>query len=165
MTTGKLPPTLSEDLRRLADAELSLPSRLAYVALLLGALTMTVIVAALWITEPQVPRRTAIAFAVLTGIGLSWVAFAARVLTHKRILLARHRIVAGRLAVVFSAVFVLGALTVSLASGRPEGFAAAGLGLVMTGVAVLMLVRAHRAFARLVERRDALGRELGKREA
>jgi hypothetical protein len=165
MTADTLPPGLSADLRRLAAAELSLPSRLGYVALLLAALTMTAIVGALWLTEPRLPLRTTVAFAVFIAIGLSWAAFAVWVLTHRRVLLAGHRIIAGRLAVLFSAVFVVGALAVSFATGRPQGFLAAGLGLLMTGGALVMLVRAHRAFACLLERRNALGRELGKREA
>ena len=162
MSTAELPPGLPADLRRLADAELSLPSRLGHVALLLSSLAMTIVVTSLWLTEPYLPLRTRIAFGVMVVIGLSWTAFAVWVLTHRRILLARHRIVAGRLAVTFSAVFALGALTASAVTQRPEALAAAGLGMVMLGVAVVLLVRAHREFSRLLNRRDALGREIGR---
>ena len=162
MNAAELPPGISTDLHRLADAELSLPSRLGHVALLLGAITMTIIVSSLWLTEPQLPLRTRIAFAIMVAIGLSWAAFAVWVLTHRRILLARHRIVAGRLAVTFTAVFALGALGVGVATGRPEALSAAGLGTVMLVVAVALLIRAHREFSRLASRRDTLGRELGR---
>jgi hypothetical protein len=161
MTSGYLPPTLSSELHRIAAAELSRSARVGYVALLMAALTMTLIVAALWLTEPRLPGRTALAFSIFIVIGLSWASFAAWVLTHKRVLLARHRIVAGRLAVVFSTVFAVGALAVSVSSHRPAGFAAAGLGVVLMSVAGVMLVRAERAFSRLTERRSALERELG----
>ena len=43
--------------RRIAKSELSMTSRLGYVALLLVASAMTVIVVALWITEPGLPGR------------------------------------------------------------------------------------------------------------
>jgi hypothetical protein len=146
--------------QHLAAAELSLPSRLGYVGLLLAALTMTCIVSALWVTEPALPRRAQIAFAVMIVIGVSWVVFAVWVLTQRRVLFARDTIVAGRMAVTFTAVFVIGALAV--ARGRPAAYLAAMLGMVMLGAAVAMLTRAHRKFARLTQRREALERELGR---
>ncbi len=63
---------------------------------------MTVVVSALLVTEPSLPLRASIALGVLAVIGASWVAFALWVLTHRRILLGRHRVVAGRMAVGFS---------------------------------------------------------------
>jgi hypothetical protein len=162
MTTNPAPHASAPDLRRLLDAELSLPSRLGYVALLLASLAMTIVIGSLWLTEPGLTGATSSAFAVMIVIGLSWVTFAGWVLTHKRILLARHRIVAGRLAVTFCTVFALGALTLGYATGRSGALAAAGLGVLMAGVAVVLLMRAHTAFARLVARRDTLERELGK---
>jgi hypothetical protein len=114
----------------------------------------------LWLTEPSLPARTRIAFAVLILIGIFWFVFAGWVLTHRRILLARHRIVAGRMAVAFTAVFLLGALAVGYTTGGAAPYAAAALGGAMLAVAVFMLLRAHRALARLTERRDTLQHEL-----
>ena len=74
--TSTNPSASTADLRRLMDAELSQASRLGYVALLLGSLTMTVVVSSLWLTEPVLPTRTRIAFALMIVIGLSWTAFA-----------------------------------------------------------------------------------------
>ena len=71
------------DLRRLTVLELSLPARLRYVALLLGASALTAVVSALLLTEPELPLRTTIALGVMTAIGLSWMAFAAWVLMQK----------------------------------------------------------------------------------
>jgi glucan phosphoethanolaminetransferase (alkaline phosphatase superfamily) len=146
--------------QRLADAELSLASRVGYVALLLVALMMTTVIAALLVTEPVLAPHTQIAFAVMIGIGLSWAAFAAWVLTRRRVLLAGHKIVAGRMAVTFTSVFVIGSVAVRYATGNPRAFIAAASGMVMLTAAVIMLVRAHRTFARLNERRNALEREL-----
>ena len=162
MTTHTPPPTLAADLRRLTILELSLPARMGYIALLLAASTMTAIVSALLLTEPGLPLRTSIALAVMAAIGLSWMGFAVWVLSHKRILLGRQRIVASRLAVAFSSVFVVGALLIGYATARSSALAAAGLGVLMLSVALSMLIRARRAFAQLSKRREALERQLGR---
>jgi hypothetical protein len=157
-----LPAESAAALQRLLDTELSLPSRLGYVALLLAALTMTGVVTTLWATEPVLPARAHIGFALIVAIGSSWVIFAIWALTHRRILFARHQIVAGRMAVTFTTVFLLGTLVVGYGTGRPEAYKATAVGILLLGVAVVVLVRAERAFARLVSRRDALARELGR---
>ena len=76
MTHHTPPAALASELRRLTVLELSRSARMGYVCLLLGASTMTAIVSALLLTEPALPRHTAIAFAVMAAIGLSWVGFA-----------------------------------------------------------------------------------------
>lgn len=157
-----LPAASAAALKQLVDAELSMPSRLGYVALLLAALTMTGVVATLWATEPALPLRVHLAFGLMVGIGSSWVLFAVWALTHRRILFARHHIVAGRMAVTFTTVFLLGTLVLGYTTGRPEAYKAAAVALLMLGMAVIVLVRAHRAFGRLANRRDVLERELGR---
>ncbi len=157
-----LPPESAAALQRLLDTELSLPSRLGYVALLLVALTMTGVITALWATEPVLPLRAQVGFGLMVAIGVSWIIFAVWALTHRRILFARHQIVAGRMAVTFTTVFLLGTLVVGYSTGRPEAYKATAVGLVLVGLAVVVLVRAKRAFAHLVARRDALARELGR---
>ena len=164
MTHPTPPATLANDLRQLTALELSLPSRLRYVALLLGASTMSAIVIALLVTEPKLPVRTSVALGVMAVIGVSWIVFAAWVLTRKRVLLGSHRIIAGRLAVVFSAVFVIGALSVGLTTSQASPFAAAAMGAVMLSVAVTMLARAKRQFVQLSKRRNELQRLLGRRD-
>lgn len=146
--------------RQLADAQLSVPSRLGHVTLLLAALGMTIVIVSLWLTEPALPRRTHVAFGVMTAIGLSWSAFAIWVLTNRRVLFARQRVVAGRMAVTFAAVFTTGALATAAATGAAAALGAAVTGVVMVAVAVVILRRAHRASARLMARRDAIEREL-----
>ena len=151
-----MPTMTPRDAMRLAETELSYRSRIGHVALLLAALGMSAVVAALWITEPALPLRTRVAFAVMTLIGLAWSGFALRVLTHRRALLASHAIMAGRMAVTFAVVFVVGALAVGYATGERAGYAAAGLGVVMVGAAAGALWLAHRRFARLTARRREL---------
>ena len=150
------------DVQRLLDAELSFRSRLGYVALLLGSLAMATLAGALWLTEPVLPFRTQAAFALMIVIGLSWVVFSAWVLRYRRVLYARQHIVAGRMAVTFTSLFVVSALAIGYGSGKDAAYAAAALGGVMLIAAVLMLQRGHREFNRLAERRDGLARELGR---
>ena len=163
MTDYTPPSPLVDDLRRLTASELSLPVRLGYVGLLLAAATMTVIVTALLITEPSLRPRTSIALGILAVMGLSWVSFAVWVLSQRRILLGRHRVVAGRLAVGFSAVFCIGAVVVGYATSSRSALAAAALGAVMIAIATAMLVRARRRVEQLSKRRDELERQLGRR--
>jgi hypothetical protein len=164
MTHPTPPATLADDLRQLTALELSLSSRLRYVALLLAASAMSAIVIALLVTEPRLPMRTSMALGVMAVIGVSWMIFAAWVLTRKRVLLGSHRIVAGRLAVVFSVVFVIGAVAVGLTTSKASPYAAAAIGAVMLSVAVTILARAKRQFAQLSKRRDELQRLLGREE-
>ena len=58
-----------QDVRTLAGAELSLKSRLGYVALLLVSLGMTAVILSLWLTEPALPPRAQWAFGAMTLIG------------------------------------------------------------------------------------------------
>lgn len=152
-----------ERLRALADAELSVPARFAHVALLLVSSAFAVSLGALWATEPSLPTRTHAAFGVLLAIAGSWSVYSAWVLTQRRVLLAQHRVVAGRMAVTFTATFALGAAFIGVSTGRPAALAAAGLGVVMFAVALVLLSRARRRFAVLAARRTALERELGVR--
>ena len=161
MTSTHPSPSLA-DLHRLLDKELSRPSRIGYVTLLLASLTMTVVVASLWLTEPVLPTRAGVAFAVMTAIGLSWTAFAGWVLTTRRVLLGRDSVVAGRMAVTFTTTFVVGALTLGSMSGGHAPYAAATMGLGLLAGAIALLVRAHRRVTRLSARREALERELGR---
>jgi hypothetical protein len=89
------------------------------------------------------------------------VTFAVWALMHRRPLLAGHAIVAGRMAVTFTSLFVIGALLVGYAGGGLAGYAAAAVGVVMVAAAVVLLQRAHRTSSRLIARRSALERELG----
>ena len=161
MTSTHFPTPPTADLRRLLDAELSLRSRLGYVALLLASAAMTAVIMSLWLTEPTLPTRTAVAFAVLTLIGLSWIVFSGWVLTRRRPLFGRDGLVAGRMAVTFTSAFVVGTLAVGYSSGGAAPYAAFAMGLVLLAVAVAALVRARHNVARLTTRREALERELG----
>jgi hypothetical protein len=145
-------------LHALVEAELSTRARIGHVALLLAALGGAAVVGTLWATEPGLAAHTRVAFAALVGICISWSVYAIWVLTHRHVFFARHRIVAGRMGVAFSALFAVGMLWLGYV-GRPGAYNAAGVGVVMLSAAIVILVRAHRRFARLTERRNQLARE------
>lgn len=138
-----------EEMQNMVNQELSLPSRLGYTVLLLAALTVAGGTASLWLTEVGLPARTRIAFAAIVIIGSAWVVYALWVLTRRRVLLAGHRIIAGRMAVAFSAVFAAGSLALGV-------YAATAFGLLMVAVAIGVLVHARRRFAQLTYRRREL---------
>lgn len=162
--TDRLPapmPPAAEVRRRLA-AELALPSRLGYTALLLAGTAMAALTTALTLTEPALPAATRWAFVVLALMGAAWAAFAVWVLARRRVLLAVHRVVAARMAVLFTAIFTGGALLVARRPGMGSmALTAAAVGAGMLLLAVAVLVRAHRRVRWLAGRRAELERELG----
>jgi len=131
-----------DDVRRMLRAELSFRTRAAYLAALLLTTTFAIALLSLWLTEPRLPARTHVAFALLVMINIGWSAFCAWALAQRKVLYARQGVIAGRIAVLWSAVFVVGAVAAGYASGRAgAGLLAALLGMLLLGAAVLMLRR------------------------
>ena len=162
MINESSPLSLDAELQHLNERALSLRSRYGHVALLLVALMMCVLLGALLATEPDLPDRTRAALVVMLGIGACWVVYALWVLRHRRPLLANHRVVAGWMAVVFTATFLAGALGMAITAGSATFYAAAVAGIGMLAVAVLILIQAYRHVARLHARRRELERQLGE---
>jgi hypothetical protein len=161
--SSPLPSSVVIELQRLTRTELSRGARLGHVVLALGASAMTIIVLSLWLTEPALPLRTRIAFAALTAIGTGWTAFAVWVLSARRVMLVRHRQVAGRLAVLFSSVFTVGCLVLALAAETDAARPALGMSLGLLMIAAVVWRRAERAQAKLLVRRAQLEQELDRR--
>ncbi|MGH8082268.1 MAG: hypothetical protein ACREP7_16960 [Lysobacter sp.] len=155
---GELP----DRLRRLLERELSPAARAGYLALLLVASFASAALVSLWITEPSLPARTHAAFALLLAINLSWSAFAVWALRHRRVLYARHRLVSTRLASAFCAIFSLGAFALAAAGGIGAGWLAGCLGVAMTALALILMVRARRHYTGLQQRRETLERALAQ---
>ena len=114
------------EVRQLADGELSLKARLGYVALLLVASGMTTVILSLWLTEAALPLRTQAAFGVMSLIGASWTAFSAWALATRRPLFARDRVIAGRMAVAFTALFLAGAIAAVIVANNTATVAVVG---------------------------------------
>jgi hypothetical protein len=148
------------EMTRLLERGLSTRARYGHVLLLLAALAMSIVVAALLLTEPSLPARTQAAFAVILLLALGWVAYAVWVLGHRWTLLAGHRVVAGVMAVTFSAVFTAAAAVAAVITTLPAAWAAAASGAALVAVAAALLIRAIRHRRRLEARRAELEREL-----
>ncbi|MGI5522452.1 hypothetical protein ACQEUX_16055 [Micromonospora sp. CA-259024] len=145
-----------EEVMARLDAPLSLRKRVGYLTLALTGLTGSALIGLLWATEPGLPLRTNVAFAVLVAIGLCWAAFGGWAVTRRTPLFARDRVIAGWLGVGAWLAFTVGALIITLLRHRLEPTL---LGIVLTlgVVAALNLRAARRARAALVRRRTALG--------
>jgi hypothetical protein len=146
--------------QKLARGEMSVKARLGYVALLLVSSAMSVGLLSLWLTEDHLPVRTHLAFGAMSLIGLSWAALAIWALATRRILLARDQVIAGRMSVTFTALFLAGAIAAVAISGEAAAFGAAATGAVMFAVALRVLSGARRRFAALSARRAELERDL-----
>jgi hypothetical protein len=161
-TQPGLSPHLSDALHRISDQGLSSVARVAHVALLLVALGMGIVIAALLATEPALPRRTVVAFTVMLLIAASWIAYAIWVLRHRHTLMAQHRVVAGRMAVVFCTMFSAAALAAGVIAQSAAGLLAAATGVVMLIAALVLLRRATRTLRELFRRRAQIETEIGR---
>jgi hypothetical protein len=144
------------DVRKLAGSELSLKARVGYVALLLVSTGMTAVIASLWLTEAFLPLRAQLAFGVMCFIGVSWAALALWVLSRRRPLFARDRVIAGGMAVTFTSVFVAGGLAAVILVNNAAAYGVLTTGLLMLGLALKVLAGARQRFAELSARRAAL---------
>jgi hypothetical protein len=151
------------EIRALALGELSLKARLGYVGLLLVSAAMATVVISLWWTEPVLPVRTQFAFGAMSLIGTSWMVLAAWALRSRRPLFARDRVIAGRMAIAFTAMFTVGSGIAAVLAGGAAAYGALATGFVMLGVAVLVLRNARKAFETLSARRARLERDLESR--
>jgi hypothetical protein len=153
-------PSIVAGLEHLSRTELSIGARLGHVLLALVALAMTIVVVSLWLTEPALPPRTTAAFAILAIIGLAWGAYSVWVLSARRVMLSRHRVVAGRLAVAFTGTFAAGCMLLALTTSPSAAWPALAMSLVLLAVALVLWRRATAAHATLLARREMLEREL-----
>ena len=144
-----------EDVLARLDAPLSLRKRVGYVAVALAGLTGSALIGVLWATEPGLPPRTEVAFAVLMAIGAAWAAFGGWAVTRRAPLFARDRVVAGWLGLSAWLVFTAGTLVITTPRGKLEP-SLLGVVLVLGVVAAVNLWAARRARAGLLRRRNAL---------
>lgn len=151
---------LRSELRKLTDRTLAPAARYSHIGLLLVASGMATLVAALLLTETGLPARTQLAFSALLALAVCWIAYSSWVLSRRRPMLQRHRVVAGALATVFSGAFTLASAGAALLTGSSMAWSAALLGASLLIVAVALLVQARRRYAALVERRDELLRQI-----
>ena len=150
-----------EDVQVRLAAELSRRGRIGHVLLLLVGLGVAVGISSLLLTEPALPNRTRAAFVAIVLIALGWTTYAWWALTRRDVLLARHRIVAARMAVAFCGLFVVGSVVLVWAGpSAPAALMSAGTGALAFGAAWAALRRARRHVDFLLRRRAELERAL-----
>ncbi|GAA3303161.1 hypothetical protein GCM10020218_100070 [Dactylosporangium vinaceum] len=140
-----------DDMLDRLSGRLSRPRRLAVVGVLLAGAAMTLLISLLWVTEPELPARTQLAFAGLVAVGLAWVGYAAWVLTSRLPLYALDRVVAAWLGL---GATVAVAVPVALIAAAPLALAVVG---ALLALAVTNLVRSRRRRAALLRRKRELG--------
>jgi hypothetical protein len=147
-----------EQVQDMVRRELSAPTRIGYMLMLLITLTGACLVATLWLTEPApLPTRTHVAFAALVAINAVWSVLFSWVLIQRKVLFAAHRVIAGWMALVFCGGFLIAGLMISMMRGSVTGMIAVGLvGSAQIAVAILMLRRARRHRRQLLARREEL---------
>ncbi|MFI6576336.1 transmembrane transport protein [Nocardiopsis sp. NPDC050513] len=149
------------ELDRVLAAEVSLGSRMRHLAVGLAGACGAALVAVLWATEPHpLPVRTQVAFAGLVAVGLAWAVFSGWVLTRRRPLFARDRVLGARLALAVTVV--TGAAGTALAAARAtptEALTVAVVGAALAVAAGAVLLRARHRRRELLRLRDALRRD------
>ena len=152
---------LEQALARITEQELTRNERYGHLVLAAVGATFAVALAWLLVTEPFLRQRTLVGLSVLVLIGTAWAVYGIGVLLRHQPLLANREIVAGRMSVLFSALFTLGALFAGWSVRHTLKFTGATtLGVTMTLIAVALLVRAHLRRAALRAVRAQLEAEL-----
>ena len=146
-----------EEVVKQLEQPLSLRRRVSYVIVALAGLLGSGVVGLLWATEPGLPPRTKIAFAVLVAIGVGWATFGTWAVTRRAPLFARDRVVAAWLGMVAWLLFTVGVLVITTLRHRVEPELLLMV-LVLGGVAVVGLRAARRNRAALLLRREQLSR-------
>ena len=165
MTSSRHQPGAPDYLLALVETELSFPSRLARGTLALVLAMMAGAIALRAVTEPALPSRARVAFAVIGGLGVFSSVYGLRMLTSRGALLAWHRVIAARIAVGLAAMVVLGGSIIGYLTGILAAFVIAGFGLVLLLGTIALLRQENRKFAALTARRHALAQQLNIKEA
>ena len=147
-----------EQVQAMARRELSMPTRIGYLLLLMLTLMGAGLISTLWITEPEpLPLRTQVAFGLLVTINLAWSALFSWVLTQRKVLFAIHNVIAGWMAVAFCSVFLLAGLAIGLMRMNTTALILVGVvGSVQLFAAIILLKRSRRRRRELLARRDEL---------
>ncbi|MFJ4787723.1 transmembrane transport protein [Streptomyces sp. NPDC088794] len=146
------------ELEHALSAEVSLRARMRHMAVGLAGGCGAALISVLWATEPHpLPVRTQAAFAALIGVGLVWAAFAGWVLSRRRPLYARDRVLGARLALTVTSLTCVAGTTLAAVRGTTtEALTIALTGTVLVIAAGLLLLRAHAHRRELLRLRNSL---------
>jgi O-antigen/teichoic acid export membrane protein len=156
-------PTLTADrARALIRRELSTATRVGFTLLLLVTLLAAGLISLLWMTEPNsLPFRTQMAFGMIVVFNLCWAVLCGWVLAQRKVLFAAQQVIAGWMAVVFCAIFLLMASFIAYQRAHLAALmTVTGFGVLQMVAALMLLGRARRHRRKLLYRRDELMNEL-----
>jgi len=137
--------------------EASMKRRMICTLLLLFDAGVVVMLVALWSTEPSLPLQTHLAFGAMLTVGLVWLGFFGWVLSRRRPLFALDRVVAGRLALTFTTLFLLGGIAIAVQRAQWLGLLTVVIvGGMFVAAAATTLVHAIRTRRSLLRRREEL---------
>ncbi|MFJ6085000.1 transmembrane transport protein [Streptomyces sp. NPDC092369] len=147
-----------KELERALAAEVSLSARMRHACVGLAGGCGAALIAVLWATEPHpLPARTRAAFAALIAVGLAWAAFAGWVLSRRRPLYARDRVLGARLALTVTTLTCAAGTTLAALRGTTaEVLTTAFAGTALMVAAGLLLLRAHSRRRELLRLRNSL---------
>lgn len=125
---------LDERIFAIVQKELTTQRRTVQRLALLGAVVMTGIVTALWLTEPRpLPLRLHLSFAAMSALGVSWVFILGNILVRKNCPMAWDRIATAWVGLIGGIGFAIGATVVCLMRSEPiAGIVFAILGATFT---------------------------------
>jgi hypothetical protein len=149
-----------DDLLALVDTELSAGSRLVLVSLLVASAMATVAVGIKGLTTPALPLAGRIEFAMISALGVLSIVLGLRTLSRRGALLARQRVIAGRIAVASAAIVVLASSLIAWAKNIPAAYYVAGFGVFLLAGTIALLRQENRKLAALNARRHALAQQL-----
>jgi hypothetical protein len=154
-----------EQVQAMLHRELSTPTRVGYLLMLLVTLLAAGLVGMLWLTEPRsLPVRTHLAFSALVAINLAWAALSGWVVTRRKVLFAAHNVIAGWMAVTFCTVFLASGIVIAMVRMNLLALVAVVLvGGAQLFAAVAVLIHARRRRRQLLSRRSELSDMLSER--
>ncbi|MEM6980459.1 MAG: hypothetical protein AAF539_12420 [Planctomycetota bacterium] len=145
---------LDEQIFAVVQRELTSQRRSIQRLALLGAIVMTGIVAALWITEPRpLPMRLHISFGVMSAIGLAWILILGNILVPKNCPTSWDRIATAWASVAGGIEFtILSTVICAMRCAPVATIAFAVIGSIFVWIAAVSTRNAYRWQARLRNR-------------
>ena len=126
----------NEKIFAIVQSELATQRRTVQRLALLGAVIMTVIITALWVTEPRpLPLRLHLSFAFMSALGVIWIGLLGNILVRKNCPAAWDRIATAWAGLIGGVGFAVGSTIVCLLRGEPI----AGTVFAIVGAVVVIL--------------------------
>ena len=149
-----------DSLLALVETELSFGSRLVIASVVAAAAMATVAVGIKAVITPALPLTGRVAFALIAALGVLAMVVGLQALNRRGSLLARQRVIAGRIAVASAAIVMVAAGIIGWAKSIPAAYFVAGFGAFLLLATMALLRQENLRLAALIARRKALAQQL-----